>query len=124
MRCAPLAAAVVASALSLVADPRRPTPEIRPVAAADPPRRPVSRCVRFSQERLAGGDVVELRLVNRCDVPLTCALAWAVRCDGLDARSEKSFVLDPGDASAARASAASCDGDWEIADVRWTCEKG
>src|SRR5687768_2756841 len=103
MRFAPLAAAMVTSALVLVADLRRPCAPVSP-AIADKVRRPVGRCVRFSQT-LDGHELVRLRLASRCDFQVSCEMSWVVKCDGGATRGEASIVLDRGDVSTQTASA-------------------
>lgn len=122
MRHAPLAAALVASAVALVADLRRPSSPV-PSADAGNGRTSVRRCVKYGQTLAADRERVTIALTSRCDFRVSCELAWAVRCDGGATGGEASFTLDRGDVGEAIASAAACHGDWEIADVRWSCSR-
>lgn len=124
MRRVSLAAALVVGAVALVADLRRPTAPAVSSALADKVRRSVGRCVSYGQALDDAGDSVRLRLASRCDFRVTCDLSWVVSCDGAAGdREAASFQLDQGESRSSIASAASCKGDWEIDDVRWTCEK-
>jgi hypothetical protein len=92
------------------------------VATAVAAPRSIRRCVRFDQSLDTDGETVRLELANRCKVPVTCALEWVVRCDGeIASRGERNLALAPGAAEVATASAAACDGDWSVDDVRWSC---
>ena len=92
-------------------------------AIAGVKRRSAARCVRYSQ-RMDGADSgADLRLDNRCRFAVACSIHWAVRCAGHTSASESSsLALGGGEAGSVHASAAACDGDWEVANVRWSCD--
>ncbi|HKE19253.1 MAG TPA: hypothetical protein VKB80_30465 [Kofleriaceae bacterium] len=92
-------------------------------AAAGVKRRSAARCVRYSQKMDGGDSGADLRLDNRCRFAVTCSIQWAVRCAGHKSASESaSLELGGGEAGSVHASAAACDGDWEVANVRWSCD--
>jgi hypothetical protein len=94
------------------------------VAAAAVTRRTAGRCVRYSQKMDSARTGVVMQLRNRCRFPVTCTLEWKLVCAGNSAGVESaSLELARGKADSVHASAAGCgDGDWEVADVRWTCD--
>lgn len=88
----------------------------------------VSRCMRYTQERGADEQSVDITLRNRCGYPVTCSLEWKVSCDA-DAsdtsprEGARVLRLDRGERGATNASAAACGDDgWAVADIRWLCE--
>jgi hypothetical protein len=102
-------------ALALCAAPERP--------AIGGPRLSAKRCVQFSQKMERGQTGVALRLRNRCRSEVSCSIEWKVVCGGGSAGGVEaaSMELARGEAREVSASAAACDGDWEVTDVRWTC---
>lgn len=93
-------------------------------AAAAVTRRSAGRCVRYSQKMDRARTGVLMQLRNRCRFPVTCTLEWKLVCAGSSASVESaSLDLARGEAESVHASAAGCgEGDWEVADVRWTCD--
>ena len=87
------------------------------------PVRSAARCVRYSQKMDGAERGADLRLDNRCRFAVACSIQWAVRCAGHTSASESSSLeLGVGEAGSVHASAAACDGDWEVANVRWSCD--
>jgi hypothetical protein len=93
-------------------------------AGADVTRRSARRCVRYSQKLDRGRTGVMMKLANRCRFPVTCSVEWKLVCAGGSGAVESAALeLARGQADSVHASASGCgDGDWEIADVRWTCD--
>ena len=114
-RVAPWLLSVLSLSLALCAAPMRP--------AVGGPRLSARRCVRFTQKMERGQTGVALRLQNRCGSPVACSLEWKLVCGGGSAGGVEaaSMELARGEAREVSASAATCDGDWEVTDVRWTC---
>lgn len=95
-----------------------------PAAAGDPPKKKsTARCVRFEQVLDEEQTGAYLHLQNRCQVEVRCSVEWRISCDGEAGQLEmQAFDLPRGKRQTVHASAAACDGDWEVGDVRWTCE--
>lgn len=96
-----------------------------PAATGDPPKktRSTARCVRFDQVLDEAETGAYLHLQNRCQVEVRCSIEWRVSCDEEAGQLElQSFDLPRGKRHTVHASAAECDGDWEVGDVRWSCE--
>jgi hypothetical protein len=92
-------------------------------AAAGVKRRSAARCVRYSQKMDAAQSGVELRLDNRCGFAVACSVRWDLVCAGASpSPSSSALSLERGQASIVHASASACDGDWEVASVRWSCD--
>jgi hypothetical protein len=91
--------------------------------AAPGARRSAARCIRYGQQMEPKQTGVMLRLRNGCGFPVSCRLQWKLVCAGNPAGDESaSLELDRGEAGSVRASADACDGDWRVADVRWSCD--
>jgi hypothetical protein len=95
-----------------------------PAAAGDPPKtKSTARCVRFDQVLDEEQSGAYLHLQNRCQVEVRCSVEWRVSCDGEAGQLEMhAFDLPRGKRETHHASAAACDGDWEVGDVQWSCE--
>jgi hypothetical protein len=95
-----------------------------PAAAGDPPKKKsTARCVRFDQTLDEEQTGAYLGLHNRCQIEVRCSIEWRISCDGEAGQLEMhAFDLARGKREVAHASAAACDGDWEVGDVRWACE--
>ena len=93
-------------------------------AAADKQVRSSARCVRYSQKMNGKQSGVDLRLVNRCRFSVSCSLEWQLVCAGQGAGGTElaHFDLERGETGATHASASACDGDWEVSNVRWSCD--
>lgn len=94
-------------------------------ASAEVKRRSAKRCVRYGQKMEAGETGASLQLSNRCGFAVTCSIQWDLVCSGTSAsRSSQSssLDLDRGQSASVHASAAACEGDWEVANVRWSCD--
>lgn len=91
--------------------------------AAGGPRLSAKRCVEFAQKMERGQTGVALRLRNRCRSAVTCSIQWKLVCGGSSAGGVETASMDlaRGEGREVSASAAACDGDWEVTDVRWTC---
>ena len=86
----------------------------------------VRRCVRFSQQLGKDEESVDLRLENKCKFEVRCSLTWKLSCAGPGSSatsepSERSTTLDSHDDWTINASAATCEEDWEVGQVRWNC---
>jgi hypothetical protein len=118
MSISPLAAAALAAAVTLGA--------LGTGSVAQEKRQRVFRCVRYNQSMGADKQSVDVGLANRCGHPVTCSIEWKVSCEEGDGTEGGSggHELAKGEKVTVNASAASCgDGDWEIHDVRWSCER-
>src|SRR5690349_15824408 len=96
-----------------------------PSAAGDSPKKKKStaRCVRFEQALDEEQTGAYLHLQNRCEIEVRCSIEWRISCDGEAGQLEmQAFDLPRGKRRTSHASAAACDGDWEVGDVRWSCE--
>jgi hypothetical protein len=92
-------------------------------AAAGVKRRSAARCVRYGQKMDAAQSGVDLRLDNRCAFAVACSVRWDLVCAGAGpSPSSSELSLQRGQAQSVHASASACDGDWEVANVRWSCE--
>jgi len=92
-------------------------------ATAGVKKRSAARCVRYGQKMDAAQSGVDLRLNNRCGFAVTCSIRWELLCAGSGIGSESSQLkLERGQAASVHASARACDGDWEVANVRWSCD--
>ena len=93
-------------------------------AAAGVKRRSAARCVRYGQKMDAARSGVHLRLDNRCGFAVACSIRWDLVCGAGTATNPSSseLVLERGQAQTVHASASACDGDWEVANVRWSCD--
>lgn len=111
---APWAASALALALSapsLDAAPRHP--------------RSTARCIHYRQKLDKEQTGVELSLDNKCSFDVGCTLRWDVRCAGdKDVQhGGAAFDLPAGQSDSTFASAAACRGDWEVANVVWSCSE-
>jgi hypothetical protein len=96
---------------------------VAPGAAAPAARRSARRCVGYSQKMEPKQTGVLLRLRNGCGFPVSCRLEWKLVCAGGPAGDESaSLELARREAGSVRASADACERDWQVADVRWTCD--
>lgn len=92
-------------------------------AAAGVKRRSAARCVRYGQKMDAAHSGVDLRLDNRCGFAVACSIRWDLVCaGGASSPSSSELSLERGQASTVNASASACEGDWEVANVRWSCD--
>ena len=86
---------------------------------------PVSRCVRFSQEK-SGDAALALTLKNRCDADLSCSVGWSVRCDadtdGKRKEREVFTLLDDATYTVTASADVCGDDGWAINDVTWACQ--
>jgi hypothetical protein len=123
MRFVPALAGLAMGALALVADPRPRDARHTSDAHADPPRRGARRCVKYRQAPIPRDGGVRMTLANRCRFEVACELRWEVRCDGVTTPSASHLVLAVDETSSVTASAESCAGDWEVAEIRWSCER-
>jgi len=88
----------------------------------------LSRCVRYGQTMGSDKQSVDIKLRNRCRVPVSCSLERKVSCDadeaGTDPREFADVMkLSKGARDSINASAAACGDDgWAITDITWECE--
>lgn len=70
---------------------------------------------------------IDFELQNNCDKRLSCSLGWTLKCESdagkvtRSARLGKSFVVTAATSHHEAASSASCNGNWRIDDVTWSC---
>ena len=86
----------------------------------------VRQCMKFSQSLGDDEASVDLKLKSQCKFEVACSLEWELRCTGDDGTKtsepdKRSTTLDFSDRWSIKASADTCEGDWEVADVRWNC---
>jgi hypothetical protein len=123
MRRAPRVVAFAVGALALIVELRLAPFASSPIASAAP-RRSITRCVRYRQTLSADRQHVELRLANRCGAALSCEVSWSVTCgEEHRPRTVVAVALEVGGSSEVTADPA-CEGDWEVAEVRWSCDAG
>lgn len=86
----------------------------------------VRHCMDFSQRLGADEESVELQLESGCKFDVMCSLEWDLTCTNDDGSKtstpqKHSSSLEFTDAWNLSASAAMCEADWELADVKWNC---
>jgi len=96
----------------------------RPADGGHVQRRSADRCVRYSQKMERGQTGAALSLRNGCRTAVTCTIEWKLVCGGGPAGGVEaaSMELERGEKKEVSASAAACDRDWQVTDVRWTCD--
>lgn len=92
-----------------------------------PAKRPL-RCVRFAQELSKNKQDIELELRSSCRFDVVCSVKWKLTCE-LDGettakQANESTTIEAGDLWTLTASTSSCpEGDWQLEDVQWSCER-
>ena len=86
----------------------------------------VRQCMKFSQSLGVDEESVDLKLRSRCKFEVECSLEWELSCTGEDGAkssspASRSTSMDFTDDWRINASATSCEGDWEVGDVKWNC---
>lgn len=86
----------------------------------------VRHCMKFTQRLGADEESVDLKLKSQCKFEVVCSLEWELTCtDDSGAKTslpgKQSTSLEFTDDWSINASAATCETDWEVGDVRWNC---
>ncbi len=86
----------------------------------------VRKCMKFSQTLGTDEESVDLTLTSKCKFEVVCSLEWELSCstnEGTEtaAPESRSTTLEFSDQWSVNASAASCEEDWKVGDVRWSC---
>ena len=84
-----------------------------------------TRCIHYHQKLDKAQSGVELSLDNSCSFEVGCTIRWEVRCAGHKdvEHGGAAFDLPVGESDSTFASAASCTGDWQVANVVWSCDE-
>lgn len=85
------------------------------------------RCVSFSQKLAKDEGGINITLASQCSAEVSCTVQWERVCtsasgevDSASQRRTETLLKDG--RWEVHASIDSCDFDWQIKDVRWTCE--
>lgn len=89
------------------------------------PAKSVRRCMTFKQSMGKDLESVDLRLTSRCKFEVVCSIEYQLVCSPETSEAaeinKNSSRLDFQDSWNVSASASSCEADWEIQNVRWSC---
>ncbi len=82
--------------------------------------------MKFSQTLGADEESVDLELTSKCNFEVICSLEWELSCStnagtATAAPESRSMTMEFTDRFRVNASAASCEEDWKVGDVRWSC---
>ena len=84
--------------------------------------------MKFQQTLGSDEESVDLQLTSKCKFEVVCSMQWEVSCSASDEaqsasvdESKRSSTLEFSDTWQVNASAARCESDWEVRNVRWNC---
>jgi hypothetical protein len=79
-------------------------------------------CVELHERVNNDARAVEFLLESHCDADFACTMTWTVTCDNkTTGAGNGSTELARGTTSLVTASAATCNGEWEVRDPKWAC---
>jgi len=81
-----------------------------------------TRCVQFGQDKHLDKQRIDFHLENSCAKTAVCSISWEVTCDSARAKNDESATLSPSASQTFHASAAYCDGRWNIGTPIWSCK--
>ena len=105
---------------------KKTSPKTKRVVKRAKKSKSVRGCMKFSQNLGADEESVDLKLQSKCKFEVVCSLEWELTCTGddgsrLSSPAKRSTTLDFTEDWSISASAATCDADWEVGDVKWNC---
>ena len=84
----------------------------------------IKKCMRFSQQLGSDEESVDIKLTNQCRQEVMCTVEWKVVCGNggaVASTNKRSTTLETAQSLELNASAASCEEDWAVEDVGWSC---